>query len=92
MADVIIKLKVMPINPEVDLKALTDFCKEKIKAAGAHLHKAEEEPVAFGLKALVFIFMGPEAKIKTDKIEDAIKENSDVSSAEVIDVRRAVDL
>ncbi len=82
----------MPASPEVNLKALATFCKEKIETAKAHLHRITEEPVAFGLSALIFTFTGLEAEIKVDKIEAAIKENPDVSSAEVIDVRRAIDV
>ena len=91
MANIIIKLKVMPSSPEVNLEELVKFCKEKIEAAKAFLHKATAEPVAFGLKALFFVFMGPEKELKVDDIEAAIKENPNVVSTEVVDIRRAVD-
>ena len=90
MADVIIKLKVMPISPEVDLDNLQKFCEDKIKSFGAKIiHSINQEPVAFGLKALIFTFLNDEKHGDMEALETAIKQSEDVASAEVIDVRRA---
>lgn len=90
MADVIIKLKVMPISPDVDLKKLEEFCRTKIADAKAKLHSVSIEDVAFGLKALVFVIFGDENTLNLDVLEAAIKENPEVSTTEVLDVRKAI--
>ena len=89
MADVIVKLKVMPTGTEVDLDKLAKSCEEIIKAAGGSVHKKEQEPVAFGLKALTFLFIGDEKEMKIDPIEEKIKNLPEVSTVDIIDVRRA---
>jgi len=90
MAEVIVKLKVMPISPEVDLKKLEEFCRVKIADSKAKLHSVTTENVAFGLRALVFVIFGDENALNLDVLEAAIKESKDVSTTDVIDVRRAV--
>ena len=91
MATVIITLKIMPKSPETDLikvekeakKLITDF-------AGKTETKTEQEPIAFGLKALKIIFVMDESKGATDELEKKISELKDVNSVEVTDVRRAI--
>lgn len=91
MADVIIKLKVMPSSTDINLNILQKFCEDKIKEFGAKMiHSVKQEPIAFGLKALVFTFLADEKKGDTEKLEIQIKTSKEVQSAEVIDVRRAV--
>lgn len=90
MANVYIRLKVMPAGTHVDLKVLEEFCKKKIEEFGGKVHRTEIEDVAFGLKAVIFTFMIDEQNSNMDRLEAPIKENPEVSSAEVIDVRRAV--
>ncbi len=90
MAIVVAKLRVMPTSPEIDIKKLEVFCKGKIEGAGGKFHSAATEEMAFGLKSLTITLFGDENALSLDKLEAAIKENSDVSSTEVIDVRRAV--
>lgn len=91
MAVVIIKLRVMPECPEVDLKALAEQVKEKMAEFGMKaFHSVNEEPVAFGLKALDFIFLVDESNSNTDVLEAKIKELKGVQSTQILDVRRAV--
>ena len=59
-----------------------------IKAGAIKINSIEEEPIAFGLKALIAFFAWPEKK-ETGEAEEAIKSVKDVSSLEVIDYRRA---
>jgi elongation factor 1-beta len=89
MADVIIKLRIMPTGPEVDLVKIREACEQKIKAVGGMVHKVTEEPVAFGLKSIVFVFLLDEKSANTDKMEAELKQVPDVQSTEIIDVRRA---
>ncbi len=90
MAEVIIKLRVMPVSPESDLAKIEQFCREKIAEAGGKLHSITPEEMAFGLKSLTFTFFGDEKTLNPDKIEEAIKTDKHVSSTEVTDVRRAL--
>ncbi len=90
MAEVIVKLKVMPTSPEVDLKKLEEFCRLKFADSKAKFHSVTTEDVAFGLRALVFVIFGDENTLNLDVLEAAIKESPEVSTIEVIDVRRAV--
>jgi elongation factor 1-beta len=91
MAVVIIKLRVMPDSPEIDLKVLIEQVKERLTEFGMKaFHSAREEPVAFGLKALDVIFLLDESNSNTDVLEAKIKELKGVQSTQILDVRRAV--
>ena len=81
----------MPENPDVDLKKLEEDALSKIKEfAGDCETKIEIEPIAFGLKALKITFVMDESLGSTEPLEKAISEIEDVSSFEIIDVRRAI--
>ena len=91
MADVIITLKIMPENPEVNLEELEVKINEEIKSfCGETQTKTEIEPVAFGLKALKIIFVMDESKGATDELEKKISKLQSVNSVDVVDVRRAL--
>ena len=91
MADVIVKLRVMPESPAADLLKIQQACEIEIKKFGSKvIHSAKQEPVAFGLKALIIIFLIDEKISNMDVLEVAIKKIPDVQSAEIIDVRRAL--
>jgi len=91
MADVIITMKIMPENPEVDLGAVEERVKNEItNFCGESEFKTEVEPIAFGLKALKVVFVMDESKGDTEILEKKIKELEGVESVEVVDVRRAV--
>jgi len=93
MAAVIVTVKIMPENPEVDLNNLEIKAKQKIEEftddVGAEV-KVSTEPVAFGLIALNIIFVMDEAIGSTDVLSESISEFEEVASAEIIDVRRAI--
>ncbi len=71
MGDVAAKIKIMPEGVETDLVEL----KEKIKAvipAGAQLHgDVVEEPIAFGLKALIITLIVNDEEGGTEPAEEA---------------------
>ena len=75
MAVVIIKLRVMPESPAANLKALAEQVKEKLTEFGMKaFHSVKEEPVAFGLRALDFVFIIDEKNSNTDVLEAKVKE------------------
>ena len=89
MADVIVKLRVMPTGPDVNLDELHKTCDKKVLAFGAKfINSVNQEPIAFGLKALVITFVIDEQKSDMEKLENEIKAIEGVNSAEVVDVRR----
>ncbi|MFC1801557.1 elongation factor 1-beta [Nanoarchaeota archaeon] len=91
MAEVIITMKIMPVSPEVDLSQLVEKVKSEItKFSGEEQFKIEEQPVAFGLKALQIMFVMDESKGDTESLEKTIDEMEEVNSVEITDVRRAV--
>ena len=89
MTRMVVSIKVMPDSIEVDLESLKQKVKEIISAEGGEVGKESLEPVAFGLKALILVFVINEDK-GTDPIENKISELEEVSSAQVIDMRRAM--
>ncbi|MFH1316514.1 MAG: elongation factor 1-beta [Candidatus Woesearchaeota archaeon] len=91
MAQVVITLKIMPTSPEVDLNSIKDEVSNLItEFAGETDIKTEEEPIAFGLKAMIVMFVSDEAKGATEELEAKISSIEGVQSIEVTDVRRAI--
>ena len=81
----------MPESPEVDLSKLENEVKAKIKAfSESEDMKIEQEPIAFGLKALKIMFVMDESRGSTDALEEQIKTIPGVNSVETVDVRRAI--
>ena len=91
MAQIVITLKIMPESPEIDLNSIEEQAKAKIiDFSQSKEMKTEQEPVAFGLKALKITFVMDESKGSTDALEEQIKKISGVNSVEAVDVRRAI--
>ena len=90
MATAGIQFKIMPESLETDLEKL----KTNIKAAietfeSGVLNEIKEEPIAFGLKALIVTLALSEDE-EADKVEATLSEIESVSSVEMIDYRRVV--
>jgi len=91
MANAICTVKIMPESPDVEFGALTENAMKEIKAfAGEGDTKVEEEPIAFGLKALKITFIMDESLGSPDAVSEKIAELEGVQSAEISDVRRAL--
>lgn len=89
MAEVIITFKIMPEDLEVDLDRLEKKAKELLNKYG-EVGKTEREKIAFGLEAVILIFIMDESKGSTDFIEDNMRNIDGVQSVEVTDVRKAI--
>jgi len=89
MAEIIITFKIMPEDLEVDLNALEKEIKDFLNNHG-EVGKVEREKIAFGLEALIVMFIRDESKGSTDFIEDIMRNIDGVQSVDVIDVRRAI--
>ena len=88
MAQAIIQIKIMPESPDIDLDIIEAEA-EKLILKGTKQIKKEREPIAFGLVAIKILFTWDEAS-STDNLLDEIRKIKDVSSAEIIDFRRAI--
>ena len=85
-----IQYRIMPEGLDVDLGKLEDDAKAKVEAFESGVFSAAtEEPIAFGLKALVITIALSEDE-ESENVEAALKEIEGVSSVEMIDYRRAV--
>ena len=88
MALVAITLKIMPTSPEVDMAELRKKVEAKVKELCAILHDVKEEPIAFGLIALIVI-IGWKEEQSPDIVETELAKVENVNSVQVTDVRRA---
>lgn len=90
MARVVITLKIMPESPDVDLAEVLENAKKDLEKFKAAFMRSEEEPVAFGLKALKLTFSVDEKGGDTEPLEEKIKIINGVQSVEVISASRAL--
>lgn len=79
----------MPTSPEVNLEEIKEKTKSVIESNKGSKVSFEEEPIAFGLKALIAKFEQNEDDGELEPIENALKEIENVSSVKIIDMRRA---
>ncbi len=88
LARVLASIKIFPSDANIDLNAL----KSKIQSslpAGSTVQRFDEEPVAFGLVALIAHVVLPEdAAGQMDGVEEAIRGVDQVSQIEVLRVGR----
>lgn len=89
MGTVAVRFKLMPKDLDVDLEKLVQEVKSKIESIGGVFSSSVEEPIAFGLKALVISFAYPDNK-EIDEAENQVAEIDGISSVEMIDYRRAI--
>lgn len=88
MGTALIKIKIMPTSPEVNLEEIKTKAKEVIEQIKGKVDNFEEEPIAFGLKAVILSFAMDESK-ELKQIEDSLKKIENVNSIQIIDMRRA---
>ena len=88
MGDAIFKFKIMPTSPDVNLDELEEAAKKVVEEQQGRGTKIEREPIAFGLVAVIVIFLRDE-KLEQEVLEKAMQAIPNVSSAEIIDFRRA---
>jgi translation elongation factor aEF-1 beta len=90
MATAGIQFKIMPEGIDIDLSKLKDEVKAKIESFESGVfNNSREDPIAFGLKALIVTFALSEDE-EVEKVEGVINEIEGISSVEMIDYRRAV--
>ncbi len=81
-------MKIFPNDANIDLNALKTKVQESLPA-GSTVQKFEEEPIAFGLVALIAHIVLPEdAAGHMDKVEESIRSVDSVSEIQVLRVGR----
>jgi|TARA_B100001971_G_C18097832_1_gene487137 elongation factor 1-beta len=88
MGTALVRIKIMPESPDIDLEEIQEKAKQIVGDNGGEKVSIKTEPVAFGLNAIILTFALDESK-SVDDIENPLKNIENVSSAEVIDFRRA---
>jgi len=88
MGFVAVQMKLMPDSPSTDLKAIEKKAEEIINSMHKTLVKVEEQPIAFGLKAIILSFAWND-ETETEKLEAELQKIENVSSVEILDVRKA---
>tara|TARA_Y100000034_G_scaffold17454_1_gene19088 strand:- start:5881 stop:6153 length:273 start_codon:yes stop_codon:yes gene_type:complete len=83
-----VKIKLMPTSPDSDFEKIKEKSKELVEKSGGKNCKFEEEPIAFGLKAIIVFFAWPEEQ-ELDSLEKELKKIENINSVELIDIRRA---
>jgi elongation factor 1-beta len=87
LAKVVAQIKIFPAETTVDLVELRKKV-EKALPAGTTVARFDEEPIAFGLVALVARVAMPEEEGQMDKVEEALKSVENVGEIQVVNVWR----
>jgi len=88
MGTALIIIKIMPESPDSDLEKIQEKAKQIVEENDGKKPSTRIEPVAFGLNAILLNFALDES-LSIDNIEMPLRKIKGVSSAEVIDFRRA---
>jgi len=88
MGFVAVQIKLMPDSPSADLKEIEQKAEKIITSLHKTLIKVEEQPIAFGLKAILLSFAWND-EIETEKLEAELSKIEHVSSVETLDIRKA---
>ena len=89
MGQINVKIKLMPSSPEVNLKEIEKKTKIVIEENEGSNVYFEEEPIAFGLTAIIVFFIWPEEK-ELEPLENLLEKIENVSSKQVLDIRKAI--
>ena len=87
MGDVAAKIRIMPTGMDVDLNELKNALTKAIPK-GARLHGFSEEPVAFGLKALMVVIKVGDLEGGTELVEEAFGKVKGVENVSVEELGR----
>ena len=88
MGIVAVKIKLMPASPDTNLKKIEEQAKKDLEALGGKNPSFTQEPIAFGLNAIILFFAWSEEK-ELERLEASLGRIIGVKSVQVIDMRRA---
>jgi len=88
MANVLVSIKIFPTDITVDLNQIKQQI-EKNLPKDTSVRKFAEEPIAFGLNALIAHILLPEEKSgELEKVEDTLRKIEGISNIETFMVQR----
>ena len=80
-------MKIMPESPEEDLEAIKATI-ESSMPEGARIHEISEEPIAFGLVAIILNFITDDGEGGSEPVEEMVQAIDGVASIEITGVGR----
>ena len=86
MGDVAMIYRIMPESPDIDMESLKAQVKESAESVGAELNRADERPVAFGLKALEVAIVMDDKSGKSGELEEKLRSIKGIQSVELTDM------
>ena len=89
MGHINLRIKIMPSGVSTNLKKIEENARKTIEEHGGKGCIFIQEPIAFGLKAVIVTFIYPEEK-EIDPLEAHLAKIKDVNSVQIIDMRRAL--
>ena len=87
MGEVLTTMKIMPDSPDVDLEGIKSAI-ESSMPEGAKLHEMSEEPIAFGLVAVILQFITEDGEGGSEPVEEMVSAIDGVASIEITGVGR----
>ena len=88
MAKILISYRILPAEVTVDLERLKTKIKEKLPEYSS-VHRFAEEPIAYGLTALIAHIIIPEDKSGVlEELEKALQKIGEISQIETLTVHR----
>jgi len=88
LARVLVSLKIFPSDVDVDRDALKKEIEDNLPEYTS-VYKFEEEPIAFGLVAIIAHILVPEDRSGAiDKVESSLREIGKISDFQTLMVRR----
>ena len=87
MGEVLTTMKIMPDSPDVDLESIKSTI-ESSMPEGARIHEISEEPIAFGLVAVILQFITEDGEGGSEAVEEMVQAIDGVASFEVTGVGR----
>lgn len=85
MGKVAMIYRIMPESPE-KMEKIREELDSIVTSAGAELNRAEEKPIAFGLKALEITILIDDRSGKSGKLEEDMSSIPGVQSIELLDM------
>lgn len=87
MGSYLVRMKVMPSGPEVPSEKLLESVKG-VLGNEMSLKGSKEDPIAFGLYALIIDIVAPEEEGMVDKVEQAVARAPLVTQSDLMGVSR----
>lgn len=87
MGEVLTTMKIMPDSPDIDLDAIKSTIESSMPES-AKLYDMAEEPIAFGLIAIILKFITNDGEGGSEPVEEMVQSIEGVASIEITGVGR----